>query len=671
MSKSKAYIKLQIYSPLISDTLPYEVPMKFSNRLLFEKLQSLYDKYIKEELKKKSRGNETEIMSGLNFFIEKYIPRDMLNHIKYIKKNKKDYMICIPYLFKINKDTQNKRKISLIHPLSQIHVCDFYQKYEQLILYYCNLSNYSLRHPYKKTNYVHNKYSKIVNKITMSESSKDVQTKDLQEEIDNEMFKLKPEDFLTNYFIYKKYNLLYKFYTSTELLDLEKKYNYLLKVDVSKCFDSIYSHSISWAIMGKDYAKEHQDFSSFGETFDSLMQSSNYNETNGIPIGSETSRIFAEIILQRIDKNIEKNLIKDYNISIRRYVDDYYIFFNDLAYSKKLEDIVKNELEKYNLHINEKKTQLMTRPFVTIETFVKNKILDILKTFHDSSLDYILKNEEKKEATLISSYQVIKTIRDGLFYKLDPTSISGLILSNLQKLLIKIYSLENDTLEILHLKRLLLEILKISFYIINLSAKCESTYKLVKIIYIASQLALKLDENVSREIEDFIYSEILSIFEKYEKIGLPIEFLDLLTLLNKVISSEEYSISSQRIIKIFKLDSDDILRYFEIVILLDFIQNKKIYSDVKSILYEKICRKLQQSHDFRKAEDFITFFDLIKCPYIDDIAKQKILNLYNIDKTKANRIINDIQAKEWFYNWNNTFDIDEILKIKELNFNSY
>ena len=184
MSKSKAYIKLQIYSPLISDTLPYEVPMKFSNRLLFEKLQSLYDKYIKEELKKKSRGNETEIMSGLNFFIEKYIPRDMLNHIKYIKKNKKDYMICIPYLFKINKDTQNKRKISLIHPLSQIHVCDFYQKYEQLILYYCNLSNYSLRHPYKKTNYVHNKYSKIVNKITMSESSKDVQTKDLQEEID-------------------------------------------------------------------------------------------------------------------------------------------------------------------------------------------------------------------------------------------------------------------------------------------------------------------------------------------------------------------------------------------------------------------------------------------------------------------------------------------------------
>ena len=671
MSKNKAYIKLQIYSPLISDTLPYEVPMKFSNRLLFEKIQRLYDEYISEELKKKSRGQKIEIMSGLDFFVKKYIPIDMFSHIEYIKKNKRKYMICIPYLFKINKDTKNKRKISLIHPLSQVHICDFYHRYAQLILYYCNLSNYSLRHPYKKTNYVHNKYSKIVNKITMSESSRDVQIKDLQEEIDDGLLKLKPEDFLTNYFIYKKYNLLYKFYTSAELLDLEKKYNYLLKVDVSKCFDSIYTHSISWAIVGKEYAKEHQEFSNFGENFDALMQSSNYNETNGIPIGSETSRIFAEIILQSIDKNIEKLLIKYNNVTIRRYVDDYYIFFNDLAYKKIIEDLVKDELEKYNLHINEKKTQLMVRPFVTTESFVKNKILDILKIFHDSSLDYIVKREEKKEAVFISSYQVIKTIRDGLFYQLEPTSISGLVFSQLQKLLIKIYCIDNDNLEISHLRKLLLEILKIAFYMINLSEKCESTYKLVKIVYIASQLALKLDENVSREIEDYIYSEILSIFEKYEKIGMPVEFLDLLTLLNKVMPSDDYSISLDRLIKIFKLEDDNILKYFEIVILLDFVQNKEIYSNLKPLLYKKIFQKIHLSHDFRKSEDFITFFDLIKCPYIDDINKQKILNLYNIDKTKAKSIINDIQAKEWFYDWNNTFDIDEILKIKELNFNSY
>ena len=38
------------------------------------------------------------------------------------------------------------------------------------------------------------------------------------------------------------------------------------------------------------------------------MQRLNYNETNGIVIGPEFSRIFAEIILQRVDKEVEKAL---------------------------------------------------------------------------------------------------------------------------------------------------------------------------------------------------------------------------------------------------------------------------------------------------------------------------------------------------------------------------
>ena len=40
------------------------------------------------------------------------------------------------------------------------------------------------------------------------------------------------------------------------------------------------------------------------------MQNLNYGETNGIVIGPEFSRIFAELILQEIDKSV-KNILEN------------------------------------------------------------------------------------------------------------------------------------------------------------------------------------------------------------------------------------------------------------------------------------------------------------------------------------------------------------------------
>jgi len=55
----------------------------------------------------------------------------------------------------------------------------------------------------------------------------------------------------------------------------------------------------------------------------------NYNETNGIVIVPEFSRIFSEVVLQYIDKTVEANLAKNHkiyrnkNYECYRYVDDY------------------------------------------------------------------------------------------------------------------------------------------------------------------------------------------------------------------------------------------------------------------------------------------------------------------------------------------------------------
>ena len=103
----------------------------------------------------------------------------------------------------------------------------------------------------------------------------------------------------------KKYSNIYKFYEDYKYQNAEKRFERLYKFDIQSCFDSIYSHSFTWAVSGgKEEYKKHLNgkAKSFGDDWDNIMQKMNYNETNGIVIGPEFSRIFAEIILQYIDK---------------------------------------------------------------------------------------------------------------------------------------------------------------------------------------------------------------------------------------------------------------------------------------------------------------------------------------------------------------------------------
>ncbi|HEI2833204.1 TPA: RNA-directed DNA polymerase, partial [Escherichia coli] len=117
----------------------------------------------------------------------------------------------------------------------------------------------------------------------------------------------------SSYFSYGGFNRIYKLFQSKMFIELEKRFSVMWMLDVSHCFDSIYTHSVSWALKNKSYIKKHVKHSNqFGQELDTLMQRSNNNETNGIPIGSEFSRVFAELIFQRIDCNIESCLLSEH-----------------------------------------------------------------------------------------------------------------------------------------------------------------------------------------------------------------------------------------------------------------------------------------------------------------------------------------------------------------------
>ena len=88
-------------------------------------------------------------------------------------------------------------------------------------------------------------------------------------------------------------------------------YQYRLKVDIANCYNSIYTHSITWAICGKENAKTYmrtkqppslKDNYRLGDALDLFTRLQKNNETNGIVVGPYTSRIFSEIILSALHR---------------------------------------------------------------------------------------------------------------------------------------------------------------------------------------------------------------------------------------------------------------------------------------------------------------------------------------------------------------------------------
>ncbi len=123
-------------------------------------------------------------------------------------------------------------------------------------------------------------------------------------------------------------------------IELSIKYKYMFITDITNCYGSIYTHSINWAIMGKEEAKRNIGKSSLGHTIDTYMQGMQYGQTNGIPQGGALFDFIAEIVLGYADKLLVERLkeeqIEDYKIL--RYRDDYRIFSNN-----------KDELEKISI----------------------------------------------------------------------------------------------------------------------------------------------------------------------------------------------------------------------------------------------------------------------------------------------------------------------------------
>lgn len=367
--KAKKKIDYRKERVVLSDILPYEVPPLFSNRHFYHFLIENKIIITDNELRfKKDRTNTLERLVRLLFGIDWNKPLCLENQYDFFKLDS-NYNLTIPFKFRITHKDNDFRELTLIHPINQINILNFYEEHKYLILYYCNISKFSLRKPHRIASLKYFKDSTNKKNKNNESEFEIIETSD------------KEYDGLKTFFSYKDFSNIYKFYESYEFQKSEKKFDNLLKFDISRCFDSIYTHTLSWSLTNKKIVKDNlgTNSNSMGGVFDTIMQKMNYNETNGIVIGPEFSRIFAELILQRIDRNVEqklleKNIIYKIDYEAYRYVDDFFIFYTDEKVKSEVLNLYKLKLKEYNLFFNESKTENYLKPIITKITIAKEKI---------------------------------------------------------------------------------------------------------------------------------------------------------------------------------------------------------------------------------------------------------------------------------------------------------
>ena len=110
--------------------------------------------------------------------------------------------------------------------------------------------------------------------------------------------------------------------TICQSLSINKRYK--VTTDISRCFPSIYSHAITWALVGKDVAKAtKRDRKLWYNQLDDVNVNLKYGETDGQLIDPHSSNLLPEVVLTAVDK-----LMEDAGFEYVRHIDDCELCIN-------------------------------------------------------------------------------------------------------------------------------------------------------------------------------------------------------------------------------------------------------------------------------------------------------------------------------------------------------
>lgn len=132
---------------------------------------------------------------------------------------------------------------------------------------------------------------------------------------------------------------------------------YVVKADISSCFPSIYTHSLPWALVGKEEAKRQRKKDRWFNEIDKACRKTKNGETHGLLIGPHCYNLLAEIVLTSIDKTIYDSGFKFF-----RNIDDYTCYVISYEQAQTFLNTLEKCLASFGLLLNHKKTTIDELP---------------------------------------------------------------------------------------------------------------------------------------------------------------------------------------------------------------------------------------------------------------------------------------------------------------------
>lgn len=637
---------------LVTDTLPGDVPIIISNDGFYKNLRHIDTK-----------------------------SKEYAQLVDRITKGGDSY--TIPYRYNILRPGGMPRRLSLVHPAGQIALSNFYHEYGDLICYLCRKSDASIRFPEKIASLFFVRGVASEKNVLKGAT---IDTVDIENTVSNP----------ASYFAYGGVDRAFKFFNSIEYIKLEKRYGVMHYADISKCFSSLYTHTLYWAVCDVKTAKKNTRAANFSNHFDRLMQSVNFNETNGICVGSEFSRIFAELILCEVDRRVVDMLSQrpstdrklfGVDFEFKRYVDDYYIFSDNAETAGAVLSAIRSCLADFNLHLNDQKTVEVKRPFITKKSRMIRDSNAAITAFSDRFIEISTNAEGAKfsrplrvrnNVLLLRSF--IESIKSSCFdndagYNATSNYIISGLAARISSLVAGHKHDSGEDMEDRYLKSIGL-LLEASYFFFSVDPSVPSSLRIaqaaVQAFNFFKQTYPERSQYIADQIVQWTYQFVSSVskLKAYKHNDcLPLEAINALLVLGEVGREE---VLMKKAIQDFGGDASS-LTYFEIVSYLYCVGSNKDFDELRERLLDRIEVIISGKGDIlSEAQAAHLLLDALSCPYLDKNRRGKFVQrafsdvgLGQISNLQSAKLVDEFEKNPWFVDWQG-IDLLRMIRKKEL-----
>ena len=648
-------IKRNSLDYILTDILPVEISELFTYRYYYDFLLH--------------NNNNNVLKREIKLVIEKKNSAD--KKIKLFEDNK--LWASIPLKYNISKGEASIRELNVLQPIAAMQIYYFITAFQEELLKHLETNAiFSLRY-HKKASTLYYKQRK--KNITQYFSN-------ISEELSKRVLEQ-----TGRYFDLSPYTSIVNFTSSDEWYDLNLKYKYFVRIDYKSCFDSIYTHTYKWLI-----SRDINDSTGFKNTnifttIDRLLQNINASQSNGIVVGPEFSRIIAELLLQQIDMKVHAELLTcnyelNLNYSIKRYVDDVFIFSETEELGDQIVSLYEKFSQNFLLKLNDQKKVKKRLPFVLTNwlngasTYATNASTSIF--YGQDELKKQKSDGDSIHVFKSRMFLMLKSVLKRNFNDLVaeyPDEKSRLVSYVLGMLLNKISTVRTTKQYSLFRKNVtdstVFEFLDYIFYIFSHATTFDNTQKIISIIsYINDDVLLTQNRHVV----------IQKILEKYSYIFIRSNPNDIINLVLfcaecKIEITYEYEIALKSIL--YKSDNP-----ISVATFLVYAQyNAKFFDQVKAEVNSIISERMKAIRNRMRILTYREFWWLLvfnHCPHITQTNQTVFNDLIDTLRSRSQNTDLGCQTMLTYHQFLKTndsqffcWDIEERNFIKEITYRTH